>query len=62
MIGKFRRWLLLKQISRLLATFDKIEKSLVAMSLNRQQRKQFWRDFTKDGTFRKDVLEGALKI
>ena len=36
---------------------DKMEKT----GVNRQRRRQFWRDFYKDGAIRKDVFEDLLK-
>jgi len=50
-----------KQLNQALKLLKYIDTKMEKAGIKRQQRRQFWRDFYKDGSLRKEVFENLLK-
>jgi hypothetical protein len=61
-IKKYRRMTELKnELQKCINLMGVIDKRMIEMGANRFYRKQFWRDFVKNGTVRKDFFDELLK-
>jgi len=50
-----------KDLNRALRILRYIDEKMAKTGMNRQRRRQFWRDFFKDGQVREDVFDDLLK-
>jgi predicted MPP superfamily phosphohydrolase len=50
-----------KELQQALKMLQYVDNKLEKSGVNRQRRRQFWRDFYRDGQCRKDVFEDLLK-
>jgi hypothetical protein len=48
-------------LNRCLKMLQYIDKKMEKTGINRQRRRQFWRDFFRDGQVRKDIFDELLK-
>ena len=48
-------------LQRALKLLQYIDNKMAKAGVNRQRRRQFWRDFYRDGQLRKDIFEDLLK-
>jgi len=50
-----------KDLQRAIRLLNYLDKKMAQTGLNRQRRRQFWRDFYRDGQLRKEVFDNLLK-
>lgn len=48
-------------LQRCIKILQYVDKKMEKAGINRQRRRQFWRDFYKDGQVRKDIFDDLLK-
>jgi siroheme synthase (precorrin-2 oxidase/ferrochelatase) len=48
-------------LQRCLKMLQYVDTKMEKSGINRQRRRQFWRDFFKDGQVRKDIFDDLLK-
>jgi site-specific DNA-adenine methylase len=50
-----------KDLQRALRLLNYLDSKMAKMGMNRQSRRQFWRDFYRDGQIRKEVFNNLLE-